>query len=90
MKRQVLLTTSSEALESATFDGRLDLAVGDRKVELIEVGPAHTRGDVIAWVPSTRTLFTGDILFAGSHPIAWEGPVANWISACSRATSVQR
>ncbi len=36
------------------FDGRLDLKVGDKDVHLIEVGPAHTRGDVIVWVPGDR------------------------------------
>ena len=34
-----------------TFVGRLDLEVGGRVVELIEVGPAHTRGDSIVVVP---------------------------------------
>jgi cyclase len=29
-------------------------------------------------------LFTGDILFNGAHPIAWAGPVSNWIAACDR------
>jgi len=63
------------------FDGRLDLKVGDKDVQLIEVGPAHTRGDVIVWVPSDRTVFTGDIVFMNGHPILWAGPVDNWIAA---------
>lgn len=71
-----------------TFDGRLDLVVGDRPVELIEVGPAHTRGDVIIHVPSTRTIFTGDILFIDGTPIMWEGPVANWIDACEKIVAL--
>jgi len=29
-------------------------------------------------------MFTGDILFSGAHPIAWAGPVSNWIAACRR------
>ena len=64
------------------FDGRLELTVGGRRVELIEVGPAHTRGDVLAYVPDDHVVFTGDILFIGGTPIMWEGPVANWIAAC--------
>ena len=40
-----------------TFDGRLDLRVGDRVVELIEVGPAHTRGDVIIRHSARRFRF---------------------------------
>ncbi len=69
-------------LPTTTFDGRLTLRVGDKDVHLIEVGPAHTMGDAIAHVPSDRTVFSGDILFIGSHPIVWEGPVSNWIRAC--------
>jgi glyoxylase-like metal-dependent hydrolase (beta-lactamase superfamily II) len=69
---------------NTTFSGRLSLDVGDRKVELIEVGPAHTKGDAIVYLPKERVAFTGDILFVGSHPIVWEGPVQNWIDACDR------
>jgi len=67
-----------------TFEGRLDLTVGDRTVELHELGPAHTRGDVVVHLPDESIVYTGDILFVNAHPIAWEGPVANWIAACDR------
>ncbi len=65
-----------------TFDGAMSLDLGGRRIDLIEVGPAHTGGDVIAHVPDARTVFTGDILFAWSTPIMWAGPVGNWIAAC--------
>jgi cyclase len=67
-----------------TFEGRLDLRVGAREVQLIEVGPAHTRGDALVYLPADRVLFTGDILFEGVHPIMWAGPVERWIEACDR------
>jgi glyoxylase-like metal-dependent hydrolase (beta-lactamase superfamily II) len=69
-------------LPTRTFDGQLDLDIGGRVVELIEVGPAHTKGDVIVHVPDARTVFTGDILFIGGTPIVWAGPLSNWIAAC--------
>ncbi|HRE02135.1 MAG TPA: MBL fold metallo-hydrolase [Ilumatobacteraceae bacterium] len=69
-------------LPTRTFEGRLDVEVGGRTIELIEVGPAHTAGDVIAYVPDAKTVFTGDILFIGGTPIAWAGPLSNWIAAC--------
>ena len=69
-------------LPTRTFDGRLELDVGGRPVELIEVGPAHTRGDVLVHVPDTETIFTGDILFIGGTPIVWAGPLSNWVAAC--------
>jgi glyoxylase-like metal-dependent hydrolase (beta-lactamase superfamily II) len=67
-----------------TFNGSFELSVGDKDVELIEVGPAHTRGDTLVLVPEDRVLFSGDILFHGGHPIVWAGPVSNWIAACDR------
>jgi glyoxylase-like metal-dependent hydrolase (beta-lactamase superfamily II) len=71
-------------LPTRTFEGRLDLSVGTKRVELIEVGPAHTRGDAMVFVPGDRTIFTGDILFIEGTPIVWAGPVQNWIGACER------
>lgn len=70
------------------FDGELELRVGDRAVRLVEVGPAHTEGDVVAYLPGERVVFTGDILFHGGHPIVWAGPVSNWVAACDRLLSM--
>ncbi len=69
-------------LPKQTFEGRLTINVGEKAVELIEVGPAHTRGDTLVSIPGDRTIFTGDILFIQSHPIVWAGPISNWIRAC--------
>ena len=67
-----------------TFEGELTLSVDGTEVRLIEVGPAHTRGDILVHVPSQRVVFTGDILFVGGHPIVWAGPVRNWVAALDR------
>jgi cyclase len=66
-----------------TFAGEQTLTVGGRVVELLEVGPAHTAGDVIVHVPDAATVFTGDIVFIGSTPIIWAGPVSSWLRACA-------
>lgn len=34
---------------------------GTHRVELIKVGPGHTLGDSVAWLPKERILFTGDL-----------------------------
>jgi cyclase len=71
-------------LPTSTFEGRLELTVGDRAVHFVEVGPAHTDGDAIVHVPDAGVIFTGDILFIGGTPIVWAGPVSNWLNACDR------
>ncbi len=69
-------------LPTRTFHHRLELEVGGRAFELIEVGPAHTRGDTLVHVPDAKTIYTGDILFIGGTPIVWAGPLSNWVAAC--------
>ena len=68
-------------LPGRIFSGRLDLKVGDKDVQLIEVGPAHTEGDTLVHVPGNRTVYTGDIVFLTNTPVIWAGPVENWIAA---------
>ena len=72
-----------------TFSGALGLDVGSRRVDLHEVGPAHTAGDVIAHVPDAGVVFTGDILFHRGTPVMWAGPIGNWIAACDRITELE-
>jgi cyclase len=67
-----------------TFEDELILKVGDKEVHLIEVGPAHTLGDTLVYIPADRVVFTADILFIGGHPIIWAGPTSNWLRACDR------
>ena len=74
----------TQKLPDTLIDDETTIKVGDKEVHLIPVGPAHTPGDTLVHVPADRTVFTGDILFIGGHPILWEGPVQNWIKACDR------
>jgi cyclase len=65
-----------------TFSGRAQIKIGDKSVDLHEVGPAHTQGDVIAHAVEDGVVFAGDILFIDGTPILWAGPVGNWLRAC--------
>jgi cyclase len=67
-----------------TFSGELELDVGGRGVRLIEVGPAHTAGDLVAWVPDARVVIAADVLFVGVTPIMWAGPLERWVAALER------
>jgi len=68
---------------SQTFEGRLELQIGERAISFLELGPAHTGGDTIVHVPDAATVFTGDLLFIEGTPIVWAS-LSNWITACDR------
>ncbi|MGI5453931.1 MBL fold metallo-hydrolase [Streptomyces sp. CA-249302] len=67
---------------TVTFSGRYELRVGDVEAELIEVGPAHSAGDLVVHLPAQGVVVAGDVLFAGDHPVHWDGPIARVAAAC--------
>ncbi|TYB47112.1 MBL fold metallo-hydrolase [Nonomuraea sp. PA05] len=58
------------------FGSELTVHSGGRRIDLLHPGhPAHTAGDVVAWLPEERVLFTGDLLFHGITPLVLMGSV---------------
>jgi glyoxylase-like metal-dependent hydrolase (beta-lactamase superfamily II) len=74
---------------TVTFDRKLGLDVGGRRVELIEVGPAHTPGDLIVHVPDAKVVFAADLMFVGVTPIIWVGPVENWLAGLDQIAALE-
>ncbi len=82
--RQFDFASVTERLPTQAFEVDAVLDVGDRHVRLLQLGPAHTSGDSIAYVPDAHVVFTGDLLFIEGTPMMWAGPVSNWLLACDR------
>ena len=51
------------AFPTLTFRGTMEIDLGGRTIELIDPGPSHTNGSILVYVPDTKTLFAGDVLF---------------------------
>jgi len=70
-----------------TFDGgSAQIDLGGITAELHEIGPAHTRGDMVVWLPGQRILFAGDLVEDRFLPIFPDddaiGP--RWLAALDR------
>jgi len=72
-----------------TFRDRLHVHVDDLLVELLFQGPAHTTNDVVAWLPSRRVLFAGDLVFNGGTPFVVMGSVSGSIAAVERLQALE-
>jgi cyclase len=46
---------------SLMFEDKLTFDDGEHRVELSKVGPAHSRGDAVAYLPKEKILFVGDL-----------------------------
>jgi glyoxylase-like metal-dependent hydrolase (beta-lactamase superfamily II) len=72
------------------FRDRLVLDDGQMRVDLLRIGPAHTRGDAVAFLPKQRILFTGDVAVnsAGNNIADPDADPDNWIRALDSAATM--
>ncbi len=69
-------------LPDVTMTSASSVYVGERRIELLHPGgPAHTTGDLVAWLPHERVVFSGDLIFAGLTPLVFMGSVAGALAA---------
>ncbi|MCB9947673.1 MAG: MBL fold metallo-hydrolase [Rhodospirillaceae bacterium] len=61
-----------------TFDGRMTVYLGRRRVDLMHLGRAHTAGDIVAWVPDAGVMFSGDIVEYRSACYCGDGHFGDW------------
>lgn len=61
-----------------TFQRRMTLWLGKRRVEIVHAGRAHTAGDTIAWVPDSGVMFSGDIVEFHSACYCGDSHLADW------------
>ncbi len=65
-----------------TFDKEYTLDLGGTSVRLMAVGPTHTPGDTVIWVPGDRVLFSGDVAMQGMPAfISPLSSVRQWLAA---------
>lgn len=76
-------------LPTCTFNDELALyADDDRKVQLVFIGPAHTDGDIVIYIPDSGVLFAGDVIFNRIHPYCLEATIDGSIAALERLSSL--
>ena len=74
---------------TTVIDGDLTLDLDGVEVSLLHVGPAHTEGDLVVYVPEEGVVFMGDVLFNKCAPIGWEGSTDHWIDALRRVEALE-
>jgi cyclase len=70
---------------TVTFQEKTLLFIGDIEIHLVYLGIAHSPSDSVAWLPQSKTLFAGDLLFNAIVPAMPPGAnSANWVQALDR------
>ncbi len=67
-------------LTDLTYRDRTTLHLGGKEIQIIHIGPAHTRGDSSVFVPEDRIVYVSELLFYDRFPWMNSGYI-NWINA---------
>jgi glyoxylase-like metal-dependent hydrolase (beta-lactamase superfamily II) len=63
---------------TTTFNDRMTVFLGNRRVDLMHLGRAHTAGDIVVHLPDENVMFTGDIVEYHSACYCGDGYFADW------------
>ncbi len=69
---------------TTTFNGRMSVYLGNRRVDIMQLGRAHTAGDAVIYVPDANVMFTGDIVEYHSACYCGDGHFHDWPSTLER------
>jgi len=69
-----------------TFTDSYDASMGDFRIEVLHLGPAHSAGDTQVWLPDQSLMIAGDIAFQERMPPIFEGTCTScWIETWENA-----
>ncbi len=60
------------------FEKHLTLWLGKLRVELMQLGRGHTKGDTVVWLPDEKILFSGDLVEYQATPYTGDAYLADW------------
>ncbi|MFG5384844.1 MBL fold metallo-hydrolase [Yoonia sp. R2-816] len=63
---------------TTTFSDTMTVYLGNRRVDLMHLGRAHTAGDIVIHVPDENVMFTGDIVEDHSACYCGDGYFNEW------------
>jgi len=60
------------------FEKRMTLMMGKLRVEIMQLGRGHTKGDTVVWLPDDRVLFSGDLVEFDATPYTGDAYLQDW------------
>lgn len=72
-----------------TFEGKMSVWLGKLEVQLIQLGRGHTKGDTVAWIPSEKILFSGDLVEFDATPYAGDAYFKDWPQTLDNVAALQ-
>lgn len=72
-----------------TFVGKMTVWLGKLEVQLLQLGRGHTKGDIVAWLPAEKVLFSGDLVEFDATPYAGDAYFKDWPKTLENIAALQ-
>src|ERR1700722_4816983 len=69
---------------TVTFEDNLVYSIGGNTVEFRFIGPAHTWGDMVAYLPQHKILFAADLAFFHLVPYCHNAHISKWMESIDK------
>jgi glyoxylase-like metal-dependent hydrolase (beta-lactamase superfamily II) len=60
------------------FERRMTMWLGKLRVEIMQLGRGHTKGDTVVWLPDEKILFSGDLVEYAATPYTGDAYLTDW------------
>jgi glyoxylase-like metal-dependent hydrolase (beta-lactamase superfamily II) len=71
------------------FDHEMTIFMGKLEVKLMHIGMGHTKGDTIAWIPSQRICFAGDLVEFGAAAYTGDAQLEEWPATLEKLRAME-
>src|SRR5512134_3779692 len=71
------------------FDRELTVMMGNLEVRILHLGPGHTGGDAIVWLPSQKVLFSGDLVEYKAGIYTGDAHLEEWPATLDRLSALR-
>lgn len=84
---QLRLADADYPPQQTVADKRL-MTLGDTEIEVLNLGRAHTGGDLAVYLPETKVLFLGEIYMRGLFPAMRSAYPSEWLTTIEKAQAM--
>ncbi|MFY9644054.1 MAG: MBL fold metallo-hydrolase [Terriglobales bacterium] len=70
-------------------ESAITLYLGKLEVRILHVGPGHTKGDTIVWLPQQRILFSGDLVEYQAAAYTGDAQLEEWPDTLERLRALK-
>lgn len=74
---------------NVVFQKELTLYMGKKEVKILHLGPGHTKGDTVVWLPEEKILFSGDQVEFGATPYTGDAYHQEWPNTLSKLLALE-